>query len=112
MGWANDFFDYVSTDPIYRKYKHKALNFPIMYAFTENYCLPISHDEIVHGKRSFLDKMFGDYEDKFRQFRASLLFMMTFPGKKLMFMGTEYAPFREWDYDSSLEWFMLDYPVH
>ena len=112
MGWANDFYDYVALDPIYRKYNHKALNFPIMYAFTENFCLPISHDEVVHGKKSFVDKMFGDYEDKFRQMRASLLLMMTYPGKKLMFMGTEYAPFREWDYDDSLEWFMLDYPAH
>ena len=112
MGWANDFYDYVATDPLYRKYNHKALNFPIMYAFTENFCLPISHDEVVHGKKSFVDKMFGDYEDKFRQMRASLLLMMTYPGKKLMFMGTEYAPFREWNYDDSLEWFMLDYPSH
>ena len=112
MGWANDFYEYVSTDPVFRKYNHKALNFPIMYAFTENYCLPISHDEVVHGKKSFVDKMHGSYEDKFRQMRASLLLMMTYPGKKLMFMGTEYAQFREWDYDNSLEWFMLDYPAH
>ena len=112
MGWANDFYEYISTDPVFRKYNHKALNFPIMYAFTENYCLPISHDEVVHGKKSFVDKMHGSYEDKFRQMRASLLLMMTYPGKKLMFMGTEYAQFREWDYDNSLEWFMLDYPAH
>ena len=112
MGWANDFYEYVSTDPIYRKYNHKALNFPIMYAFTENFCLPISHDEVVHGKCSFVDKMYGSYEDKFRQMRAALLLMMTYPGKKLMFMGTEYAQFREWDFDNSLEWFMLDYPKH
>jgi len=112
MGWANDFYDYVSTDPYFRKYKHKALNFPIMYAFTENYCLPISHDEVVHGKKSFLDKMYGSQEDKFSQMRASLLLMMTYPGKKMMFMGTEYAPFREWDYENSLEWFMLDYDNH
>ena len=112
MGWANDFYEYVATDPVFRKYNHKALNFPIMYAFTENFCLPISHDEVVHGKKSFVDKMHGSYEDKFRQMRASLLLMMTYPGKKLMFMGTEYAQFREWDYDNSLEWFMLDYPAH
>lgn len=112
MGWANDLYDYLMTDPIYRKYKHKALNFPLMYAFKENYVLPISHDEVVHGKKSFVDKMFGSYEDKFRQMRASLLLMMTYPGKKLCFMGTEYAQFREWDYDNSLEWFMLDYPNH
>ena len=112
MGWANDFYDYVMTDPYFRRYKHKALNFPIMYAFTENYCLPISHDEVVHGKLSYLNKMFGDHKDKLLQMRASLLYMMTFPGKKLTFMGTEYAPYREWDYDDSLEWFMLNYPDH
>lgn len=112
MGFANDFYDYLETDPYFRKYKHSALNFPIMYAFTENYCLPISHDEVVHGKKSFIDKMYGSYEDKFRQARTALMMMMTFPGKKLLFMGTEYAQFREWDYESSLEWFMLDYPMH
>lgn len=112
MGWANDFYDYISKNPMYRKYHHKALNFPIMYAFTENFCLPISHDEVVHGKKSFLDKMYGPYEDKFKQMRISLLLMYTYPGKKMMFMGTEYAPFREWDYENSLEWFMLDYPEH
>lgn len=112
MGWANDFYDYVSCDPLYRKYKHTALNFPIMYAFDENYCLPISHDEVVHGKKSFIDKMHGSYEDKFSQARAALMLQMTYPGKKLMFMGTEYAQFREWDYENSLEWFMLDYPNH
>ncbi len=112
MGWANDFYEYISMDPIYRKYNHKALNFPIMYAFTENFCMPISHDEVVHGKKSFVDKMHGEYEDKFRQMRASLLLMMTYPGKKLMFMGTEFAQFREWDFANSLEWFMLDYPAH
>ncbi len=112
MGWANDFYDYVSADPVYRRYKHQALNFPLMYAFSEKYCMPISHDEVVHGKKSFIDKMFGSYEDKFLQARASLLLMMTYPGKKLLFMGSEYAQFREWNYDDSLEWFMLDYPSH
>ncbi len=112
MGWANDFYDYVMTDPYFRKYKHKALNFPLMYAFSENYVMPISHDEVVHGKLSFINKMHGSYEDKFSEMRASLLLMMTYPGKKLMFMGTEYGQFREWDYENSLEWFMLDYPKH
>lgn len=112
MGWANDFYDYLMTDPIYRKYKHTALNFPLMYAFTENYCLPISHDEVVHGKLSFVNKMYGGYEDKFRQMRTALMLQMTYPGKKLLFMGTEYAQFREWNYEDSLEWFMLDYPSH
>ena len=112
MGFANDFNDYVDTDPIYRRYKHKALNFPLMYAFDDNFVLPISHDEVVHGKKSYIDKMFGSYEDKFKQMRAALLLMMSYPGKKLTFMGTEFAQFREWDYSSSLEWFMLDYDNH
>lgn len=112
MGFANDFYDYVQTDPFFRKYKHKALNFPIMYAFSEKYVLPISHDEVVHGKLSFVNKMYGSYEDKFRQMRASLMLIMTYPGKKMLFMGTEFAQFREWDYENSLEWFMLDYPNH
>ena len=112
MGWANDFYSYVSTDPIFRKHKHSALNFPILYAFKEKYCLPISHDEVVHGKKSFIDKMYGSYEDKFMMARLSFLFQMTFPGKKLLFMGTEYGQFREWDFENSLEWFMLDYDSH
>ncbi len=112
MGWANDFYDYLSTDPIFRQYKHSALNFPLMYAFSENFVLPISHDEVVHGKKSFIDKMFGSYETKFSQARCAAMLQMTYPGKKLTFMGTEYAQFREWAYDQSLEWFMLDYPMH
>ena len=112
MGWANDFYDYLMTDPVYRKHKHTALNFPLMYAFSENYCLPISHDEVVHGKLSFANKMFGEYEDKFKQMRTALMLQMTYPGKKLLFMGTEFAQFREWNFEDSLEWFMLDYPTH
>ena len=112
MGWANDFYDYLETNPLFRNEKHKALNFPLMYAFFEKYCLPISHDEVVHGKKSFIDKMFGSYEDKFLQARCALLLMMSYPGKKLLFMGTEYAQFREWNFDDSLEWFMTEYPSH
>ena len=112
MGFANDFHDYLMTDPYFRKYKHTALNFPLMYAFTENYVLPISHDEVVHGKLSFINKMYGSYEDKFRQMRTALMLIMTYPGKKMLFMGTEYGQFREWDYANALEWFMLDYPKH
>ena len=112
MGWANDFFDYLATDPYFRQYHHHALNFPIMYAYNENYILPISHDEVVYGKKSLIDKAFGSYEDKFRQFKTALLVQMTYPGKKMLFMGTEFGQFAEWDYAKSVEWFMLDYPAH
>ena len=112
MGYANDIYDYLSCDPALRHGNHKALNFPLMYAFNERYCLPISHDEVVHGKKSFIDKMYGSYEDKFLTARAALLLMYSYPGKKLTFMGTEYAQFREWNFDDSLEWFMTDYPIH
>ena len=112
MGWANDFYAYLSLDPVYRAHHHSALNFPLMYAFTENYVLPISHDEVVHGKRSLIGKISGNIDDKFRQMRTALLLQMTYPGKKLQFMGTEFAQFREWDYDGALEWFMLEYPKH
>ncbi len=112
MGFANDMFDYVSMDPIYRQYNHTKLTFPMMYAFSENYVLPVSHDEVVHGKRSLVNKMYGDYDEKFSCMRAYLTFMMTMPGKKLLFMGTEYAQVREWDFENQLEWFMLKYPRH
>lgn len=112
MGWANDLFEYVAIDPFFRKGSHGKLTFPMMYAFSENYILSVSHDEVVHGKKSLLNKMYGTNEEKFKMFRAFLGYMMTFPGKKLLFMGTEYAPFREWDYENELEWFMLKYPIH
>jgi 1,4-alpha-glucan branching enzyme len=112
MGWANDFYHYLSVDPVFRRHHHKALTFPLMYAFQSNFVLPISHDEVVHGKASLIEKMYGTYEDKFLQFRSALLLQTTYPGKKLMFMGTEFAQFREWDYDHALEWFMLDHEKH
>ncbi len=112
MGFANDIFDYISTDPLFRKYKHNALTFPIMYAHSENYCLTVSHDEVVHGKCSLIGKIFGSYEDKFKTLRTLMILIMTYPGKKMLFMGSEYAQFREWNFDDSLEWFMLDYPNH
>ncbi len=112
MGWANDFYDYLGKDPVYRRYHHAALSFPLMYAFKENYLLPISHDEVVHGKGAFIGKMAGGYEDKFLQYRAALLLQMTYPGKKMLFMGTEFAQFKEWDFDHALEWFLLDNEKH
>lgn len=112
MGFANDMFEYVSMDPIYRQYHHNKLTFPLMYAFNENYILPVSHDETVHGKCSLYNKMFGSYDEKFSSMRAFLVYMMTMPGKKLLFMGCEFAQVREWDYENQLEWFMLDYPRH
>ncbi len=112
MGWANDMYEYVSQDPIYRKYSHDKLTFPMMYAFNENYIYPISHDEVVHGKKSLIDKMFGAYDDKFNSMRAFMTYMMCMPGKKMTFMGTEFAQFREWDYENQLEWFMTDYQRH
>jgi len=112
MGWASDMYEYVQADPMWRGNEHTKLTFPMMYAFSENYILPVSHDEVVHGKKSLIDKMHGEYEDKFATMRAFLTYMMTFPGKKLTFMGTEFAQFREWDYENQLEWFMLDYPKH
>ena len=112
MGWANDMYSYVAADPFFRGKMHDKLTFPLVYAFSENYVLPVSHDEVVHGKRSLISKMYGDYDAKFAQMRVFLANMMTLPGKKLTFMGTEFAQFREWDYQNQLEWFLLDYPRH
>ncbi len=112
MGWANDMFDYVQTDPFFRKYSHSKLNFSMMYSLSENFILPVSHDEVVHGKKSLIDKMHGSYESKFKGIRLFLAHMMAHPGKKMTFMGCEYGQFREWDYENQLEWFMLDYDTH
>ena len=112
MGWMNDTLSYVKEDPLWRSYHHGKMNFSIMYAFDEHFVLSISHDEVVHCKKSLLDKMAGEYETKFAGARTYLTYMMTHPGKKLLFMGSELGMFREWDHDSQLEWFMLDYDMH
>ncbi|MBQ7975345.1 MAG: 1,4-alpha-glucan branching protein GlgB [Clostridia bacterium] len=108
MGWMNDSLRYISMDPYFRKDNHSLLTFLMMYAYSEKYILPLSHDEVVHGKKSMLDKFFGNMEDKYPAYRAFLAYYMTIPGKKLMFMGGEFGQMLEWRYDEELEWNILD----
>jgi len=112
MGWMNDILEYVTRDPVYRRWDHRHLTFSLLYAFTENFILPFSHDEVVHGKRSMFGKIPGDDWQKAATLRALYGFMYSHPGKKLMFMGCEFGQGREWNYDQSLDWHVLEYPLH
>ena len=111
MGWMHDTLGYMAQDPLFRRHHHTQLTFGITYAYSEDYVLPLSHDEVVHGKGSLINKMFGDRWQKFANLRAYYAFMWTHPGKKLLFMGGEFAQWREWDHDRALDWHLLD-PDH
>jgi 1,4-alpha-glucan branching enzyme len=112
MGWMHDTLDYMSLDPIYRRHHHGSILFGLHYAFSENFILPLSHDEVVHGKRSILGRMPGDARQRFANLRAYYGFMFAHPGKKLLFMGGEFAQEREWDHDRGLDWHLLEQPLH
>ena len=112
MGWMHDVLGYMSHDPVHRRFHHNQLTFGLLYAFTENFILPLSHDEVVHGKGSLIGKMSGDYWQKFANLRALYGFMWAHPGKKLLFMGGEFAQWNEWNDGGSLDWNLLDFPQH
>jgi 1,4-alpha-glucan branching enzyme len=112
MGWMHDTLLYFQKDPVYRRFHHHTLTFSLMYAFSENFILPLSHDEVVHGKRSLLDKMPGDRWQKFANLRSLYAYMWAHPGKKLLFMGGELGEWEEWNYDGSLHWNLLEYAEH
>lgn len=112
MGWMNDTLKYISNDPVYRRYHHNNLTFRGLYQFSENFVLPLSHDEVVHGKGSMINKMPGDIWQKFANLRLLYGYQYTLPGKKLLFMGSEFGQWREWNHDDSLDWHLLQYGTH
>ena len=112
MGWMHDSLQYMHQDPVYRHFHHDQLTFGLLYAFTENFLLPFSHDEVVHGKGSMVNKMPGDEWQRFANLRLLYSYMFTYPGKKLLFMGCEFGQGREWNHDKPLDWYVLDYPLH
>jgi len=112
MGWMHDTLNYMSQDPVHRRYYHQKLTFGMLYHYHENFVLPLSHDEVVHGKGSFINKMPGDLWQQFANLRLLFTYMMTYPGKKLLFMGGEFAQRGEWDFNSALEWSLIQFPEH
>jgi 1,4-alpha-glucan branching enzyme len=112
MGWMHDMFEYFAKDAVFRKYHQQLITFSMLYAFTENFMLPVSHDEVVYLKRSLIYKMPGDEWQRFANTRAFLAYMFAHPGKKLLFMGTEFGQTSEWNHDAQVEWSLLQYPLH
>ncbi len=112
MGWMHDFLEYMKLDPYFRKHNHNKMTFGITYSTSENFILVLSHDEVVHLKCSMINKMPGEYEDKFANLKAGYTFMLGHPGKKLLFMGQDFGQLHEWDEKTSLDWYLADEPLH